>query len=188
MGPQVAAFYLYLALAALIAGVFLAVAASTRAPREISKAGTHRLRLAFFLLLTVILFSALGLTLGRLPYDLWAAEIPDEVVYVTGKQFAFAVANEPVESDEAWQEATSSPPVHVPAGSLVEFRVESLDVNHGVAFYDPEGVLVGQIQAMPGYVNRLRMRFGRPGTYWLLCLEMCGFVHSSMRGVLIVDP
>jgi len=186
--PQVAAFYLYLTLAALIAVVFLVVAASTRRPREVSMRGANRLRAGFFVLLAVILFSALGLTLGRMPYDVWAGQIPDQVVYVTGKQFAFAVAATPVETDEAWQEATMSPPVRVPAGSLVEFRVRSLDVNHGVAIYDPGGVLLGQIQAMPGYLSRLRMRFEQPGYYSMLCLEMCGFAHSNMRGVFIVEP
>lgn len=188
MAPQVATFYLYLVLALVIAGVFFAVVASTRRPREISKAGTNRLRAAFFVLLSIVLVSALGLTLGRMPYELWAGEIPDRVVYITGKQFAFAVAEEPVETDEAWQEATSSSPVRLAAGNLVEFRVKSLDVNHGAAFFDPEGVLIGQVQVMPGYVNRLRMRFEEPGTYRILCLEMCGNSHSAMRGVLIVEP
>ncbi len=40
----------------------------------------------------------------------------------------------------------------------VEFRVTSLDVNHGMAIFDPDGKLVGQTQAMPGYVNRLFVR------------------------------
>ncbi len=187
MTPQVAAFYLYLALAAVIAAVFLAVAASTRRPREVSKQGANRLRAAFAVLLAVVLLSALAGTLGHMPYDLWAGEIPERVVYVTGKQFAFAVTTAPVESEEAWQEATTFEPVQVPAGSVVEFRARSLDVNHGIGIYDPGGALVGQVQAMPGYLNRLRMRFAQPGTYHLLCLEMCGFGHSNMRGVLIVD-
>ncbi len=188
MTPQLAAFSLYLILAALIAVVFLVVAASSRRPRELSKQGVNRLRAGFFVLLAVMLFSALGLTLGRMPYDVWAGQIPDQVVYVTGKQFAFAVSATPLETDEAWQEATMAPPVQIPAGSLVEFRVRSLDVNHGVAIYDPGGVLLGQIQAMPGYLSRLRMRFEQPGNYSLLCLEMCGYAHSSMRGVFIVEP
>ena len=75
----------YLILAALIAVVFLVVAASSRQPREVSTQGANRLRAGFFVLLAVMLFSALGLTLGRMPYDVWAGQIPDQVVYVTGQ-------------------------------------------------------------------------------------------------------
>jgi cytochrome c oxidase subunit 2 len=32
----------------------------------------------------------------------------------------------------------------IPVGRLVEFRVTSLDVNHGFGVYDPDGKLMGQ--------------------------------------------
>ena len=50
----------------------------------------------------------------------------------------------------------------------------------------PDHVLIGQVQGMPGYVNRLRLRFDRPGRYDILCLELCGNLHSRMRGVIQV--
>ena len=40
---------------------------------------------------------------------------------------------------------------------------------------------------MPGYVNRLRVRFDRPGTYPVMCLEYCGMSHHVMRGVIEVQ-
>jgi cytochrome c oxidase subunit 2 len=59
-------------------------------------------------------------------------------------------------------------------------------VNHGYGLYDPENTLVAQVQAMPGYVNRLRIRLEKPGIYNVFCLEYCGLTHSIMRTSLEV--
>lgn len=186
MPPQLSIFYLFLVLAAIVLIVFLAVALSSRRPREVPPLAIQRTRLGFLVLLCLVLLPALGFTLVKLPYELWAGEVPDHVVFVVGKQFAFAVSESPVTSDEQWQRATMAPPVEVQAGSLLELRATSLDVNHGIGIYDPDGVLIAQVQAMPGYVNRLRVRLERPGRYNILCLELCGNSHSGMRGVLQV--
>ncbi len=74
------------------------------------------------------------------------------------------------------------PTITVPPRTMVEFRVTTLDVNHGFSLYAPDGHLVAQTQAMPGYVNRLRVMFDQPGTYTVLCLEFCGMSHHRMRG------
>ena len=86
---------------------------------------------------------------------------------------------------ERWEE-DYSPTVTVPAGTLIEFRVTTLDVNHGFSLYAPDGHLVAQTQAMPGYLNRLRVTLDEPGTYTVLCLEFCGMGHHRMRGVIEV--
>jgi cytochrome c oxidase subunit 2 len=92
-----------------------------------------------------------------------------EVVTVTGGQWYWNLDRE-----------------QVPAGVPVEFRVTSVDVNHGIGLYDPELRLLGQTQAMPGYVNHLRHTFHQPGTYRLLCLEYCGLAHHGMVAELTV--
>jgi cytochrome c oxidase subunit 2 len=186
MPPQVQLFYLYLVLAVLVLAVFLYVAWSTRRPRDVSYATVQRTRFGFFVLLVLVLGSALGLTLAKLPYERWEGAVPDRVVFVAGKQFAFAASDDPITTDEQWQARTMSAPVEVPAGSVVELRVTSFDVNHSVGLYDPAGVLVAQVQVMPGYVNRLRVKLDHPGTYTVLCLELCGNGHSRMRSVLQV--
>jgi cytochrome c oxidase subunit 2 len=76
----------------------------------------------------------------------------------------------------------------VPAGVPVEFRVTADDVNHGFGLYDPSGRLVAQVQAMPGYVNRLIYTFWKPGNYTIRCLELCGVAHHLMTSVLTVTP
>jgi cytochrome c oxidase subunit 2 len=71
--------------------------------------------------------------------------------------------------------------------TLVEFRVTSLDATHGFAVYNPTGAIIAQTQAMPGYINRLSVRFDEPGSYAVLCLEFCGMAHHNMRSVILVD-
>lgn len=76
--------------------------------------------------------------------------------------------------------------IEINTGELVEFRVTSLDVNHGFAIYGPNNDIVAQTQAMPGYVNRLRWKFTTPGTYNILCLEYCGNGHQLMKSTFTV--
>ena len=77
-------------------------------------------------------------------------------------------------------------PTTVQAGRSVEFRVTSADVNHGFALYAPDGRIVAQTQAMPGYTNKLLHTFAEPGSYTVQCLEYCGFGHAPMIAALQV--
>ena len=71
-------------------------------------------------------------------------------------------------------------PLVLPSGKVIDFDVTGGDVNHGFGVYDPQGRLLGQTQAMPGYHNHLRMVFDVPGRYHVLCLEFCGIAHHVM--------
>jgi len=180
-------FVLFLGLAAVIAIVFGVVARSARHIREVNYQAANRARAVFFFSLTGILTVFLGITLPRMPYPS-EGQLPDRVIHVVGKQFAFAISESPIERDEQWEEISSfAPPVRIPAGSFVEFRVTSFDVNHGFSVYSPRGQLLAQTQAMPGYVNRLRLRLSERGRYTVLCLEFCGSAHHRMRGVFFVE-
>jgi cytochrome c oxidase subunit 2 len=53
-------------------------------------------------------------------------------------------------------------------------------VNHGFALYDDQLHLLAQIQAMPGFTNKVRHRFTAPGKYKILCMEYCGLAHHGM--------
>ncbi len=68
----------------------------------------------------------------------------------------------------------------------VEFDVTSKDVNHDFGLYNPEGHLVGQVQAMPGYTNHLIFTFREPGTFTVRCLELCGTPHFLMQSKITV--
>ena len=73
-------------------------------------------------------------------------------------------------------------------GEVIEFRVTSEDVNHGFALYDEQQRMVAQIQAMPGFVNKVRYQFTAPGVYKVLCLEYCGVAHHGMVADIQVTP
>ncbi|MGH8041816.1 MAG: cytochrome oxidase [Rudaea sp.] len=77
-------------------------------------------------------------------------------------------------------------PGTVQAGSPVEFRVTSKDVNHDFAIYAPDGRIATQTQAMPGFTNIIVHTFTQPGTYKVMCLEYCGLGHAPMTSEFTV--
>lgn len=174
----------FLGVALVVSLTFAFVAASTRTPRAIDVKEAYRFRRIVLLFLLVSLPAFLWVTLRRLPYPR-AGIRPDVVVHVAARQFAFALSVSPITNSEEWSSHAASPP-ELPSGALIEFRVTSLDVNHGFGVYGPDGRLVAQIQAMPGYVNRLRVRLDPPGIYRILCLEYCGLAHHAMKAEVTV--
>jgi cytochrome c oxidase subunit II len=101
-------------------------------------------------------------TLRPWPYDASAAE-DAVIVTATGSQWSWEIA-----------------PQQVPVDRPIVFKVTSNDVNHGFGVYDPDGTMLFQTQAMPGYVNQVRHTFTKPGKYRVLCMEYCGLVHHDM--------
>ena len=180
----VIAFAVFLVSTAIILAVFGLVARSTNVQREVNYARANRLRLLFLVSLGVILLTFLTLTLPRLPYPV-EASTPERVVLAVGKQYAWSLTEGTMPTLANWDTAFS-PVATVPVGAVVEFRVTTLDVNHGFSLYAPDGSLMAQTQAMPGYVNRLRVAFDKAGAYTVLCLEFCGMSHHRMRGVVEV--
>jgi cytochrome c oxidase subunit 2 len=177
-------FAVFIAAALTIISVFAAVARSSRERRDVDYAKATRARWLFFLSLGVILLIFFGLTITHLPYPV-EARTPDRVVHAVGKQYAWSLTDGAGPTLATW-DRDFSPSVTVPPHTTVEFRVTTLDVNHGFSLYAPDGHMVAQTQAMPGYVNRLRVVFDQPGTYTVLCLEFCGMSHHRMRGVVEV--
>lgn len=136
------------------------------------KAG--RLRKRLFPIALTVLGVAFVASLPFLPYDYVRSGTlgsPKLTVEVVGRQWAWEIR-----------------PREIPVGVPVEFRVQAADVNHGFGLYDPDGRLIAQVQAMPGYTNRLIYAFKRPGTYKVLCLELCGVGHHAMAATITVKP
>lgn len=184
---QFAAFVLFIAISLVIAFVFWRVAVSTRQPMAtIDMKSAYALRKKLFIGSTVVVLGTLGATLPFTPYS-DEIRVPDQLVYVAAKQFGFVYSSEPITSDEDFGRVPAINSLQIPVGALVEFRVTSLDVTHGFAIYGPDGSVVAQTQAMPGYINRLRLRFPAPGNYNVLCLEYCGLAHHLMRTTFVVQ-
>jgi len=177
-------FTVFIVSTLIIVGVFAAAARRSGDGLTVDYARANRIRLMFAASLAVIVLVFLAMTLPRLPYAAEASP-PQRVVHAVGKQYAWSLTEGTGPSLANW-DRDFSPSITVPVNAPVEFRVTTLDVNHGFSLYTPAGRLLAQTQAMPGYMNRLRVTFDRPGTYTVLCLEFCGMSHHRMRGVVEV--
>lgn len=183
---------LFLILACLIFAVFTYVYRSSVLANRAQKASNNqqqglqrpnRKRFFLFLILAVTLIILLSVTVQKVPYYYFADEEPDKVVFVAARMFTYTMSSQAIKAGEI-------PPyeeIILPADKPVEFRVTSLDVTHGFAIYDDQDQLIAQTQAMPGYVNRLRWKFEKPGEYRILCLEFCGLAHAFMVGTFTVQ-
>lgn len=127
----------------------------------------YRVRTRFFVVLAFVLGPAMIYNLFGLPYDAAHASAgapgAAQVIDAVGHQWRWELSRD-----------------HVAANQPVEFRVTTADVTHSFGIYDTEMHLVAQTQAMPGYTNRLRYTFTKPGTYRVLCMEYCGVGHHVM--------
>ncbi|MGH9205753.1 MAG: cupredoxin domain-containing protein, partial [Acidimicrobiales bacterium] len=133
----------------------------------------YAVRRYWFVGLMCIGLTAFGFTLPHMPNPFFRKPIPNDamVVNVTGQQWSWTLT-----------------PDTIPANRDVVFRVTSDDVNHGFGIFNPNGNIVGQVQAMPGYTNSLYYKFSNSGTYTIRCLELCGLYHTAMVSSLTVTP
>jgi len=108
--------------------------------------------------------------------DLEAKQPNTLVVNVTGQQFtwSFDYPSEKVESSE----------LVLPKDRPVEFRIHTKDVIH--SFWVPEFRL--KSDAVPGLTTKIRLTPDRIGHYQVVCAELCGIGHSTMRQNVRVVP
>lgn len=167
--PQVTIAIVFGVMAVALAGTFTVVARQTRrdVPFELVREHGYRIRRFWLALLAVLGVVVIAVSLFYLPYPKQSGRAT--LVTVTAGQFYW-----------------SAVPAQIPAGTLVRLDVTSSDVNHGLGLYDPHGQLLGEVQAMPGYHNRLDIRLKTPGNYLFACLELCGIGHAQMLRVLKV--
>lgn len=80
--------------------------------------------------------------------------------------------------------AYSEGELHVPLGRQVQFKMHALDVIH--SFWVPEWRV--KKDAVPGITTTVTVTPDKPGTYQLICTELCGFGHATMRAEVVVEP
>lgn len=180
---QLTALLVFLIWSAVTVIIFVVVGLSGRSPGELSVKAYKRNRAILFLGLSVAAVVFLVLTLPFMPYP-DEGVTPDRVIYVSSKQFAFKMSDEPISREDALDDEVFLSIQPIKPGELIEFRVTTVDVTHGFCVYSPQGKVLTQTQAMPGYVNRLRYRFQESGTYPVLCMEFCGIGHHTMKSQL----
>jgi cytochrome c oxidase subunit 2 len=108
--------------------------------------------------------------------DIEAKKQNELVVQVTGQQFAW--------SFEYPEQRVSSTELVLPEGRPIDFRIRSRDVVH--SFWVPEFRL--KSDAVPGLTTKIRLTPDGVGRYQVVCAELCGIGHSTMRQLVRVVP
>jgi cytochrome c oxidase subunit 2 len=108
--------------------------------------------------------------------DIEAKKQNEMVVRVTGQQFtwSFQYPEEKVRSTE----------LVLPEGRPIDFRIRSRDVVH--SFWVPQFRL--KSDAVPGLTTKIRLTPNRVGRYQVVCAELCGLGHATMRQLVRVVP
>jgi len=102
------------------------------------------------------------------------------VVQVTGQQFAWSY-----QYRQPGQPTVNTDTLYVPKGESVRFNIKATDVIHD--FWVPAFRL--KIDAVPGITTHYRVTPIRNGSYAVVCAELCGLGHSTMRSTVhVVDP
>src|SRR5680860_518002 len=139
--------------------------------------GNTRLEIAWTLIPTVIVLFAAGYSWSVLDEIEKPTENPI-VVDVFSQQFAWSFGYPG--KDNAYSEGE----LRVPLGRQVHFKMHALDVIH--SFWVPEWRI--KKDNVPGITTTAIVTPDKPGTYQLVCTELCGFGHTTMRATVVVEP
>jgi cytochrome c oxidase subunit II len=106
------------------------------------------------------------------------AKQPDEmVVNVTGQQFTWTFGY-------PGEEVRGATELVLPVNRPVHFRINTKDQIH--SFWVPEFRL--KSDAVPGLTTKIRLKPDRLGRYQVVCAELCGIGHATMRQTVRVVP
>ena len=109
--------------------------------------------------------------------DIEAKKADALVVHVTGQQFAWSF-------EYPSEGKLQSNQLVLPQDRPVHFKINTKDVLHD--FWVPEFRL--KSDAVPGITTDVRLTPTRLGSYPVVCAELCGIGHSTMRQTVRVIP
>ena len=113
---------------------------------------------------------------NKLPtFGFGSTSTADLTVDVTGMQYAW-LFNYPKYDILAGE-------LHVPVNQAVQLNIQAQDVIH--SFWVPQFRL--KQDAIPGQPTQLNFTANRPGTYPVVCAELCGAYHGGMRTQVVVE-
>src|SRR5262245_34306002 len=136
--------------------------------------GNTRLEIAWTVIPTMIVL--FGAVYSWIILDDIEAKEPNRLqVNVTAQQFAW--------SFEYPKEGIETKELHVPLDRQVDFNLKALDVIH--SFWVPEWRM--KEDAVPGEPTDVQATPDRVGNYQLICTELCGIGHSTMRAPVVVE-
>jgi len=143
--------------------------------------GNTKLEITWTVIPTIIVL--FGAAYSWIVLDDIEAEAQDQVpITVTAQQFkwTFDYPEQGVTADE----------LHVPVDEQLELSFVALDVLH--SFWVPEWRLKRDLVPFPegnptDVDNVMRVTPNREGTFQLVCTELCGLGHSTMRAHVVVE-
>ncbi|HEX3240996.1 MAG TPA: cytochrome c oxidase subunit II [Solirubrobacterales bacterium] len=138
--------------------------------------GNTRLEIAWTLIPTVIVLFAGGYSWSVLDSIEEPAQNP-LTVDVFSQQYAWSFGYPG--KDLAWSEGE----LHVPVNRQVHFKMHAQDVIH--SFWVPEWRI--KKDNVPGITTTAIVTPDKVGTYQLVCTELCGFGHATMRAKVVVE-
>jgi len=104
---------------------------------------------------------------------------PDRItVNVYSQQFAWTFGYP--DSQNKWSEGE----LHVPVDHQIDFQLHAQDVIH--SFWVPEWRI--KKDNVPGITTDAIVTPDKVGTYQLVCTELCGVGHATMRAKVVVEP
>jgi cytochrome c oxidase subunit 2 len=136
--------------------------------------GNTRLEVAWTLIPTVIVLFGAGYSWFILD-EIEAREADRLQVDVTAQQFAWRF--------EYPEQGVTSTELHVPVDRQVELDLDAIDVIH--SFWVPEWRV--KKDAVPGQPTSVVATPDREGSYEVICTELCGIGHSTMRAPVVVE-
>jgi len=139
--------------------------------------GNTRLEVAWTLIPTIIVLFGAGYSWDVL-HNIEQREKDSLTVDVFSQQYAWSFGY-PGKGNK-WSEGE----FHVPVDRQVVFYMHAQDVIH--SFWVPEWRI--KKDNVPGITTAAVITPDRVGTYQLVCTELCGFGHSTMRATVVVEP
>jgi cytochrome c oxidase subunit 2 len=139
--------------------------------------GNTRLEIAWTLIPTIIVLFGAGYSWSVL--DEIEKPVKDHLtVDVFSQQYAWSFGYPG--KDNAYSQGE----LHVPVNRQVQFKMHAQDVIH--SFWVPEWRV--KKDNVPGITTTAIVTPDKVGTYQLICTELCGFGHASMRAKVVVEP
>jgi cytochrome c oxidase subunit 2 len=139
--------------------------------------GNTRLEIAWTLIPTIIVLFGAGYS-WKVLSDIEKPNDHHLTVDVFSQQYAWSFAYPG--KGYVWKEGE----FHVPVNRQVQFKMHAQDVIH--SFWVPEWRI--KKDNVPGITTTAIVTPDEVGTYQLICTELCGFGHATMRAKVVVEP
>ncbi|MFN2612436.1 MAG: cytochrome c oxidase subunit II [Solirubrobacterales bacterium] len=137
--------------------------------------GNTKLEIAWTAIPTVVVLIGAALswiTLGNIE----ARDADRMVINVNSQQYEWSF-------EYPEQGGLQSLELHVPVGRQIEFKMHAKDVIH--SFWVPEWRI--KKDNVPGITTRAIVTPSKEGTFTVVCTELCGYGHSTMRAKVVAQ-